>query len=143
MIQEQSIQQLNSFLRGELAAVETYRQALEKVSNPSITTALTDCLRSHQQRVEILERQITQLGGQPSVGAGAWGKFTKLVQGGANVLGSKATIAALEEGEDLRIRDYRDLSKLDPASRTVVEQQVVPLAQASHQAMSSLKRQAA
>lgn len=141
MMKTDNIDQLNSFLRGEISAVETYRQALDKVQDASIRGQLQDCLRSHQQRVDALTQYVRSLGGEPSEGSGAWGAFAKLVQGGAKVFGDKSAIAALEEGEDHGLKDYRgDLSKLDGTSRTFFQQQILPEQERTHQIVSSLKR---
>jgi uncharacterized protein (TIGR02284 family) len=138
---EQSVDVLNSFLRGEISAVETYRQALEKVERPQIRTQLQDCMQSHAQRVTLLSEQIRTLGGTPSTSSGVWGTFAKVVEGGAKTLGEKAAIAALEEGEDHGRNDYRrDLDKLDVATRQVVQTHVVPEQQRTHDAMSALKK---
>jgi uncharacterized protein (TIGR02284 family) len=139
--QAKTVDLLNSFLRGEISAVETYRQALEKVEKPQLHTALQDCMKSHAQRVTTLSEQIRTLGGAPSTSSGVWGAFAKAVEGGAKVLGDKAAIAALEEGEDHGRNDYRrDLDKLDSASRQVVETRIMPEQERTHGAMSQLKR---
>jgi uncharacterized protein (TIGR02284 family) len=138
---EQSVDVLNSFLRGEISAVETYRQAIEKIERPQIRTQLQDCMQSHAQRVTLLSEQIRTLGGTPASGSGIWGAFAKAVEGGAKTLGDKVAIAALEEGEDHGRNDYkRDLEKLDAATRQVVQTRVVPEQQKTHDAMSALKK---
>lgn len=140
-MQKNNVDQLNSFLRGEISAVETYRQALDSLKTASVSTQLTECKRSHEERVSILTEEIRKLGGTPAQSSGAWGSFAKLVEGGAAALGEKAAIAALEEGEDHGNADYkRDVQKLDGDVRTVVEQKVVPLQLRSHSAMSYLKK---
>jgi hypothetical protein len=64
-----------------------------------------------------------------------------LVEGGAKLLGVKAAIAALEEGEDHGRDDYkRDMDKLEPDARAFVQQQLLPEQLRTHQTMSSLKR---
>jgi demethoxyubiquinone hydroxylase (CLK1/Coq7/Cat5 family) len=132
--------QLNSFLRGELSAVETYRHALARVTDGHVRDILEAGLHSHQRRADALAHRVEQLGVQPSIGSGAWGAFAKLVEGGAAVLGNRAMIAALEEGEDHGLRDYRaDLSQLDTESRRMVEQELLPEQEQTHQAMSALK----
>lgn len=138
---EQSVDVLNSFLRGEISAVETYRQALEKVERPQIATQLQDCMQSHKQRVTLLSEQIRALGGTPSTNSGVWGAFAKAVEAGAKTFGEKAAIAALEEGEDHGRNDYRrDIGKLDVTSRQVIENRVMPEQQRTHDAMSALKK---
>ncbi len=139
---QKNVEQLNSFLRGEISAVETYRQAIDSLKSTTHGAELAECKRSHEERVAILTEEIRKLGGTPADSSGAWGQFAKLVEGGAKVLGEKAAIDALEAGEDHGNADYkRDVSKLDPEVRTVIEQKVVPLQMASHNKMSALKHQ--
>jgi demethoxyubiquinone hydroxylase (CLK1/Coq7/Cat5 family) len=132
---------LNSFLRGEISAVETYRQAIDKLRDKPEVSTLNECLRSHEQRVSVLKSEIRSRGGDPAQGAGTWGAFAKLVEGGAKLFGEKAAIAALEEGEDHGRDDYkRDVSKLEPDARQFVQQQLINEQLRTHQAMSSLKK---
>jgi demethoxyubiquinone hydroxylase (CLK1/Coq7/Cat5 family) len=139
---QKNVDQLNSFLRGEISAVETYRQALEALKSSAHVGKLTECKQSHEQRVAILTDEIRKLGGKPAESSGAWGTFANAVEGGAKILGEKTAIAALEEGEDHGNRDYKaDVQKLDGEARTVVEQRVVPLQLRSHANMSALKKQ--
>jgi hypothetical protein len=133
---------LNKFLRGELSAVETYRQAIDRLRTSACATTLTDNQRSHEQRVQMLRTQIMSLGGKPAEGSGPWGGFAKLVEGGAKLFGEKAAIAALEEGEDHGLKLYRgrsDLEKLDLATRDFVERNLLPEQERTHRATSALK----
>lgn len=139
---QKNVEQLNSFLRGEISAVETYRQALDALKSSTYGSQIAECKQSHEQRVAILTEEIRRLGGTPAQSSGAWGSFVKLIEGGAAALGEKAAISALEEGEDHGNADYkRDVPKLDPGVRSVIEQKVMPLQLRSHSAMSSLKKQ--
>jgi uncharacterized protein (TIGR02284 family) len=141
---EKSIDQLNSFLRGELSAVETYRQAMEKVKDASILGVLRECQDSHAERVRTLTEQVATFGGKPANESGAWGAFAKVVEGAATALGDKAAVAALEEGEDHGLKDYRaDLDDLDPNARQLVQQRILPAQERTHQAMSQLKKRLA
>ena len=135
-----AIDVLNSFLRGEISAVETYRQAIDKVEKPTVRTQLEDCLRSHELRVDVIKRRVQALGGEPEEDSGIWGVFAKIIQGGADVLGERAAIAALEEGEDHGRDDYRrDVAKLDGESRRIIESQVLPEQERTHRTLSTLK----
>jgi len=139
-IQTQSIDVLNSFLRGELAAVDTYRQALERIEPGTSRSRLLDCMHSHESRAATLQDRIRALGGQPAHSAGLWGTVTKLLEGGAKVFGEKAAISALEEGEDHGKNQYReDVAKLDSVSRTLVETQLIPEQARTHDSISALK----
>jgi uncharacterized protein (TIGR02284 family) len=139
--QSQTVDVLNSFLRGEISAVETYRQAIAKVEQLHVRSQLQDCMQSHAERVTVLRDQIQSLGGSPSDSSGVWGAFAKAVEAGAKTFGEKAAVAALEEGEDHGRNDYRrDLDKLDGAARELVQTRIVPEQERTHRTLSSLKR---
>ena len=135
-----AVDTLNEFLRGEISAVETYRQALDKLQNSPARIQLEQCRRSHEQRVERLRREVVRLGGKPEEGSGAWGAFAQLAEGSAKVLGEKAAISALEAGEDRGLQLYRDdIENLDPAPRAVAERDVLPAQERTYQSLSTLK----
>lgn len=139
-----SIDQLNSFLRGELSAVETYRMALDKLDPNSPTRLeIEACMRSHQERVSVLRDAIVAAGGAPADSSGPWGVFAKAVEGTARAFGDKSAIAALEEGEDHGLRDYKDEiddEDLDIQARALVIGQLLPAQQATHDRISALKK---
>jgi hypothetical protein len=119
---QETVTHLNSFLRGELAAVETYRQA-------------------HEGRVTALTEEVMRRGGKPAQTSGAWGSFAKLIEGGAAVFGERAAIAALEEGEDHGRDDYkRDLKSLDTPAQAFIQAQILPEQQRTHDTISRLKK---
>lgn len=137
---EHDIKQLNSFLRGELSAVETYRQVLEKAEDMTVRQQIEPGLNSHSRRALLLGDKIRALGGEPSKDSGVWGTFAKAVEGGAKAFGLSAAISVLEEGEDHGLSDYRaDLSELSPASRAFVVRELLPEQQKTHDAMSRIK----
>jgi len=137
---DKSVDALNGFLRGEISAVETYRQAIEKLGSSPTRLQLEDCRRSHEQRVARLREWVARLGGEPARESGSWGAFARLVEGGAKTFGERAAVSALEEGEDHGLKLYRDdLSKLDPASRQLVETDLLPAQERTHASLSTLK----
>src|SRR2546423_1689464 len=137
---QDSIKQLNAFLRGELSAVETYRQAIDKAETDAVREQLIACQLSHSERVQLLRDRITALGGRPDENAGTWGTFAKAVEGAASAFGERAAVDALEEGEDLGLRDYSsDLDKLDLESRRIIELRVLPAQATTHRTLSTLK----
>lgn len=136
---ENEIDQLNSLLRGELSAVETYRQCQERITDETIRLQLEPLRASHRERAAKLTQRILSLGGKPSEDSGPWGTFAKLVEGGAKVLGEGPALAVLEEGEDHGIEQYtRDLDGLSPESRSFVQTVLLPEQQRTHDVLSSL-----
>ena len=136
-----SVEQLNSFLRGEISAVETYQLALEKIDHIStVRDELLVNLKSHQDRVMMLQDAIRMIGGEPATSSGPWGTFAKVVERGAKTLGEKAAVAALEEGEDHGLKDYKaDLNDLDFEARALVHDKLLPAQQQTHDRLSALK----
>ena len=137
---ERSIEKLNEYLRGEISAVETYNQALRRLTDSPNRLQLEDCKESHELRVVVLRQRILQEGGHPADSSGMWGTFAKLIEGGARAFGEKAAIAALEEGEDHGLKLYRDdMRKLGVAARRFVESDLLPAQEATHRSLSDLK----
>lgn len=141
------VDQLNSFLRGEVSAVETYRQAIEKlqsVKDQRGVVLLNQLMASHQTRVTQLRDEVVRLGGTPAEGSGIWGAFAKMVEGAAELFGEKPAIAALEEGEDHGLKDYREgLEKLDMTTRQWIESVIYPEQKKTHNALRDFKKQLA
>ncbi|MFP2934462.1 ferritin-like domain-containing protein [Pyxidicoccus sp. 3LG] len=132
---------LNSFLRGEISAVETYRQAIGRVSDDRLRDTLEECQHDHEHRVEELRERIRKLGGEPVESSGVWGTFAKVIQGGADMLGDKAAIQALEEGEDHGLNDYqRDSDQVHGEARRFVRMELLPAQKRTHERMSRLKK---
>jgi uncharacterized protein (TIGR02284 family) len=100
---------LNSLLRGEMSALETYRDAREKLGEESVLGAeLLQIQLDHRDASDALWHHIEQHGGKPSEGSGPWGAFAKTVEGAAELLGGKAVLKALKEGEEHGLKDYQD-----------------------------------
>jgi bacterioferritin (cytochrome b1) len=139
---EADVKHLNSFLRGELSAVETYDQCIAKIEkNSQIVGTLQEARNSHERRAELLRTRVAQLGGKPAESSGAWGGFAKLVEGGAKAFGESAAVAALEEGEDHGRDDYkRDLKDVSPETSAFVQTELLPAQKQTHDTLSRLKK---
>ena len=97
---------LNSLLRGELAATETYQQAMEKAGNENWADELR-CIRDdHRTAANTLRQHVHGHGGKPDQGSGSWGAWAKTVEGAAKVFGNAAALKALKEGEEHGIHSY-------------------------------------
>lgn len=143
MIQKDDIQNLNQILRGELSAVETYQQAMEKLSDePSVLRILRDGHQSHARRATRLQSEIRKLGGDPAQDSGVWGTFAEAVEGGAKMFGKKAAISALEEGEDSGLNQYRTrLNELSGTVESWVKADLLPEQIRTHEALSRLQNE--
>jgi uncharacterized protein (TIGR02284 family) len=142
MQHERDIDKLNSFLRGERSAVETYDQAIEKLDDdPTMRQRLRSLRDSHNARVQQLASRILNLGGKPDETSGVWGGFAKLVEGGAKLFGKSAAISALEEGEDHGNRLYENnLDELSADTREFIRSQIMPEQSRTHDMLSAIER---
>ena len=107
-----TLDEMNKLLRSELSAVETYKQALgkeqQKFGHETEFQRLNAILSEHQQAASQLSTQIQQLGGTPVQDSGAWGTWSKIVMGAATLLGDKAALKALKEGEESGLKEYEE-----------------------------------
>lgn len=97
----------NSLLRGELSAVESYTQAIEKFDTEVEVSALSAIRSDHEQAAARLREHILDMGAEPASGSGAWGTFVKALEGSAKLVGESPALAVLEEGEEHGINEYR------------------------------------
>src|SRR5690349_463556 len=98
---------LNSLLRGEMSAIETYRQAIEKLDNQTGAEDLHWLRTEHRDAADALWHHVEQHGGKPSEGSGPWGTFAKAVEGTAKLFGNAAALKALKEGEEHGLKEYQ------------------------------------
>lgn len=131
---------LNSFLKNELSAVETYQQCVEKLDDERIAATLADLQSSHARRVQLLRQKIRELGGTPTESSGMWGSFAKMVEGGASMFGDSSAISALEEGEDRGRDDYIEKSDdLSPEIQGFVNLELLPEQRRSHDMLNRVQ----
>ncbi|HEX5759523.1 MAG TPA: DUF2383 domain-containing protein [Thermoanaerobaculia bacterium] len=102
------IEQLNSLLRGEMSAIETYRLAIEKVGDEPFAEELHAFQRDHRDAADRLWHHVERHEGRPSADSGPWGGFAKLVQGTANLFGDASALKSLKEGEEHGLKDYEE-----------------------------------
>jgi uncharacterized protein (TIGR02284 family) len=135
-----SIDKLQECLRGELSAVETYELTLKNVTHVSVHQTLQEIFVNHSRRTDQLRDKIRRLGAEPAKSSGVWGAFAKVFQAGADLLGDRTAIAALEEGEDRMLKVYTtDLEDCDAATKRFIETDLLPAQQHTHELCRSLK----
>ena len=103
------VEALNSLLRGEMSAVETYDQAHGKFTNRPVLLELNRIRDEHRDSAPVLRGKILDCGGEPSESSGPWGTFAQAVTGTAKVLGPVSVLAALKQGEEHGISDYEKM----------------------------------
>lgn len=137
---EASNKMLNSLMRGELAAAETYRHAITALVS-DVPLEINLSLTSHDLRAVQLAEYITLAGGTPVSGSGLWDAFARLVESGAALLERSLIITALVEGENQGLLDYRTaLEHLDAGAVTLVRSDLLPEQVRTHGLMNMLGR---
>jgi len=99
---------VNTLLRGEIAAVETYDQAMPKFDGLPEAEELRAIREEHQKAVAALRDQVRSFGGEPAEGSGTWGTFALAVTGAARVIGPQTVLGALKQGEEHGTQEYLD-----------------------------------
>ena len=128
----QTVDQLNSLLRGEISAVETYKLAIEKVGEEHVSdaTQLRAIAQEHGEHAQRLREEIRRLGGEPVDSSGAWGVYAKTIEATAKLFGDSSALKALKEGEEHGLKDYREaLDDVDESSRRLVAEVLMPAQQ--------------
>jgi hypothetical protein len=142
---EKCIEVCNSLLRGELSAVETYGQAIEKHAASPVAEELRRLRIEHTQAAERLSANVRSMGGVPDTGSGAWGAFAATVQGTANLFGPGSAIESLQRGEESGRKDYQDALVDDdvmPECKTMIREELLPRTIAHIAALETLSQKA-
>jgi len=133
----QYIDTLNKFLKDELSATETYQQALDNLREGDELGEVEPLLPIHKAHIEAvssLQALIQRMGGTPCEDSGTWGTWAKIVLGGANLLGKKSALKALQGGEKNGAESYKEAledAELPSDIRALIEMKLLP-AQQSH-----------
>jgi uncharacterized protein (TIGR02284 family) len=123
------VDQLNSLLRGEISAAETYRMAIDKVAADATPNAglLREIQEEHGRAAQGIRDRIREIGGEAADSSGAWGAWAKTVQSTMNLLGDTSSLKALKEGEEHGLHDYeRAVKDVDSTSAQLLQNQLIP-----------------
>ncbi len=123
---------VNSLLRGEISATETYDQAMEKFAGQSEEGELRRLRDAHRETANTLRKHVHTHGDQPSTSSGLWGSWAKCVEGTAKLFGKTAALKALKEGEEHGIKQYRsalDDKDLPADCKTLIRTKLLPEAE--------------
>lgn len=134
---------LNGLLRGELAATETYQQALQRVDNEHGASQLALIRDEHSEAVSLLRKHIREFGGDPETSSGTWGTFAKAIEGTAQLFGNAAALAALKQGEEAGIVTYEKVAAeegLPLACKTMITGVLLPRTRAHLAALDRLQQ---
>lgn len=122
---------LNELLQGELSAVETYRQALAKMSADPQALDLRRIDEEHMEAAFVLRQHVLQRGAQLPNDAGVWETWARALEGTPILFGKEAALQALKEGEELGVKEYEKAlqdTNLDTECQTLIRADLLPRA---------------
>ena len=126
----EAVRQINSLLRGEISAAETYKMAIEKIADSDVSEhaqVLRQMQEEHGRAAQELRERIRSLGGEPSDSSGAWGAWAQTVQGTMNLFGDAAALKSLKEGEEHGLKDYQEaLDDTDQLTASLIQSELIP-----------------
>ncbi|HVE13251.1 MAG TPA: DUF2383 domain-containing protein [Elusimicrobiota bacterium] len=144
---------LPSLIRGELAAAETYGQALRKLVASQARSGedpraaeLRRIQEEHGEAIHALRDKLAELGGKPPKSSGLRGIWSRAVEGVSVALGEDAAIRALKEGEEQGASDYEEAladQALDSGAKRLILTELLPRTRAHVPALDRLLRRSA
>jgi hypothetical protein len=100
---------LNSLLRGEVAAGNTYDMVIAKFDGQPQAIELQRIRDEHGEVAAVLRERVRHFGGDPTEGPGLWGKLTAAITGTAKFLGPATALGTLKQGEEYGIGQYENV----------------------------------
>jgi hypothetical protein len=122
-------QVLNTLLRGELAATQTYQEAMDVLHDAPGAMDLRRLHDEHREAANTLRLQIREVGGEPQHSAGPWGAWVGIVDETARTLGARTAAQALKQGEELGVIDYEAAllnENLSTECKTLIHECLLP-----------------
>jgi hypothetical protein len=113
---------LNTLLRGELAAIESYAQAISAFEGQRAAVELHRLRDAHAEAAGVLRELIVRFGATPADGSGPWSSFT-------TALGPATVLRALHEAEQHAVGEYEAVltgDRTDPDAAQVIRTQLLP-----------------
>jgi len=126
------IEQLNSYLRVELAAVAGYQKALRALKKKAVGDGdqILRLASEHQRTVTVLQGSVQARGGSPVIAADPWegsGAAALTAEDASARLEDKEFLLALLEVERRGLAEYEaGLPSLDHDARELVELELIP-----------------
>ena len=126
---DKTIDICNALLRGEISAIETYGQAINKFASRVPDSALQRIRSDHAKNAAALRMLVTDEGGEPSAASGLWGDFVQAIEGVATLVGESPALRILQQGEALGITEYKealDNPGLSERARELIRRELLP-----------------
>jgi len=136
---DQTLETCSALLIGEIAAVETYSQVIDKFDAAAADTALERIRADHQENVFELHKFIADGGAESVTGSGTWAGFDESLQQADALLGESLVLKNLQAGEELGISQYENAlanANVSEAAKTIIKRTLLP-ALSSHRSAAA------
>ncbi len=130
----ETVKNVQELLKGEISAIETYDQVIEKFQGKTEASALKEMRDEHRNSERTLRALASHRGEVPEKSSGVWGSWAQFTTGAAKLFGQAAALKALKEGEEHGIKEYEDAIKnpsIDEKVKSEIEMKLLP-AQRKH-----------
>lgn len=104
--EEKEIRALQILFAGELSAVDCYKLALRTVEDKQLIPVLEECLLSHRERTQDLEKRLESFHLYVPESSGCWGSIAHFAEFCAGFISDRAMMSVLAAGEDFGYDQY-------------------------------------
>lgn len=127
---KESNKKMQEAIRGQRAAVETYKQVMQKVGDDANFDSLREVSSDHIRATQYLVNEAKEAGAEIPEDSGAWGAWAKFSTGVAKTFGDTASLKMLREGEIYGKKMFQDIAEDDdvhPMLREKARNYFIPL----------------
>jgi hypothetical protein len=103
----QKNEDINEILRGEMSAVEAYRQVEKKVDDDPESYRLKQFRLDHENAIQYWKREAKEMGKIPEPSSSVWGLVVEAFVGASKLMGDDTALMALKRGEEHGLANYR------------------------------------
>ena len=115
------IDTLNELLKGELMAMEIYKETENLQGDEQVTMMLQQFARDHEEHARLLAERIRELGGTPVASTGMAGAMAGISSKINALRGPSHLLKQVYDGEDKGVHAYEDrIDELDFQSQELV-----------------------
>ncbi len=120
---QQYIDTLNELLKGELMAMNIYKETHDLQGDEQVTSMLQQFAKDHQKHAQLLAERIKDLGGTPVQSVGFMGTMASISTKVNALRGPSHLLRQVYDGEDKGVHAYEDrIDELDSESQEVVSE---------------------
>ncbi len=110
---------LKNVIQGEMSALETYDQVIDKFNGRPEVEHLRTIRSDHSNAVNTLKGHYLEEADSAPGGSGIWGGIAKTVTGAAKVGGEESSLKALKQGEKRGEKEYNELLSCDGVPKDI------------------------